>query len=56
MSLQYLTMRQSGAEAQVRPRVGTRVVAVERGEAVRGVVPVAAGVEARYGRFPMFFG
>lgn len=55
LSLQYLTMRQSGAEAQVRPRVGTQVV-VERGETVVGVVPVAAGVEARYGRFPMFFG
>lgn len=45
MSLQYLTWRQSGAEADVHVRVGARVVAVERGQPVGRVVPVAAGVE-----------
>ena len=45
MSLQYLTWRQSGAEAEVGVRVRARVVAVERRQAVGRVVIVAATVE-----------
>nr|DAU00712.1 MAG TPA: hypothetical protein [Caudoviricetes sp.] len=46
MSLQYLAWRQSGAETDIIVHVGPRVVAVERAEAVGGVVPAATRKES----------
>ena len=53
MSLQYLTWRQSGAEAEVGVDVRARIVAVQVEDAgVRPVVPVAAAVEKPHRSVP----